>query len=424
MNDVCLYIPCYNSEKTIRLSIEAVLQQSYPLKEVLVIDDCSSDRSAEIVSSYPVKLIRLESNSGLASVRNTAINSLKSEYVASVDADCVPEKDWLKLMMRRFEGKETAGVGGKLVERNQSSFADIWRSVHMKQHWDGAGNNPGFLFGSNTVFKKEALVNIGGYNEILRNNYEDVDICNRLVKAGYSYSYEPQAIAHHYKQDDACSVLNNFWRWYFPYNQRQGFYSSEEKLLLKVKDNLGLANRFIGEDSAAGRPELLYLDFLLALHHSLKDLEYMFICRSSSYPDPLPSTYWLSLVDLTFACHFKGRPENSLLTFLPGSNAFVQNCLALHLISGGSLKKEFKSGSFIRLLYKHLLFSLDTFEDDAFLDALANLACRHGDWRLLFQAKHPFLNSLFLEYFFNAFNNWIWNLKPFIQGIESSAQKF
>ncbi|MFA6217645.1 MAG: glycosyltransferase family 2 protein [Candidatus Omnitrophota bacterium] len=423
MNDVCLYIPCYNSEKTIRLSLEAVLKQSYPLKEVLVIDDCSSDKSVEIVSSYPVKLLRLDTNSGLASVRNIAIHTLKSEYVASVDADCVPEKDWLKYSMRRFDRKGIAGVGGKLVERNQSSLADIWRSVHMKQHWDGAGNNPEFLFGSNTVFKKETLVNIGGYNEILRNNYEDVDICNRLEKAGYSYVYEPEAIAYHYKQDDACSVLNNFWRWYFPYNQSQGFYSGEEKLLLKVKDNLGLANRFIGEDAAAGRQELLYLDFLLAFHHSLKDLEYMFICQSSSYPDSLPSTYWLSLVDLTFACHVN-LPGKDLLTFLPESNAFVQNCLALNLILGGLLKKEFKSDNFNRLLFKHLLFSLDTFDDDAFLDAMANLVNYHTDWRLLFQAKHPYLNSLFLEHFINVFNNWIWNLKPCIKGIESSAQKF
>jgi glycosyltransferase involved in cell wall biosynthesis len=423
MKEVCLYIPCYNAEKTIGMSIEAALKQSYPLKDILVIDDCSSDKSAEVASSYPVKLLRLDNNAGLASVRNTAIHNLSSEYIASIDADCAPEKDWLKHIMRNFGRKEVAGAGGKLVERNQSGFADIWRGVHMKQHWDGSGDKPAFLFGSNTVFKKEALVNVGGYNEILKNNYEDVDICGRLAMAGYSFTYEPQALAYHCKQDDACSVLNNFWRWYFPYHQSRGFYSSEEKLLLKVKDNLGLANRFISEDTSAGRTELLYLDFLLAFHHSLKDLEYMLFCRHSSYPDVLPSTCWLSLVDLTFGYHLN-RPGDDLLTLLPESSAFAQNCLALTLLSGDVLKKEVKSGDFIRRLYKHLLLSLGAFEDDAFLDALEKLVMNHTDWRLLFKAKHPYLNSLFLENFFDSLDSWIGNLKPCVKGIELSAQKF
>jgi GT2 family glycosyltransferase len=176
--------------------------------------------------------------------------------------------------MERFDSSRIVGVGGKLLETYTSSVFDLWRSVHMKQYWEDREVTPPFLFGSNVVFRREALINIGLYNEAYKNNYEDVDICNRLKEKGYVLIYEPKAIAHHLRTDDICSILNSYWEWNSAYYQKKGYYSNSENFISKLQDNLGLANRYIEEDIAFERYQLLYLDFLLAIHHSLKDFEY------------------------------------------------------------------------------------------------------------------------------------------------------
>ena len=88
---VSLYIPCYNGEEHIAACIEGVLNQFRKPDEIFVIDDGSTDRTAEIAENYPqVTVIRHEENKGLAAARNSAIAASTGDYVASLDADCGP----------------------------------------------------------------------------------------------------------------------------------------------------------------------------------------------------------------------------------------------------------------------------------------------------------------------------------------------
>lgn len=318
---VGLYIPCFNAEETIQSCLEAVFKQAYPIKEVVVVDDGSTDRTIEIVSKYPVKIIRHTNNKGLAFARNTAIKNINTEFIASLDADCLPDSDWLKQLMKRFDSPKIAGVGGRLLEIYSSSVFDLWRAVHMKQYWGDKETNPPFLFGSNTIFRKKALINIGFYNENYKNNYEDVDISNRLKKTGYVLLYEPKAIAHHLRNDDICSILNSYWRWNSGYYQKKRYYSNLKSFVFKVKDNIGLANRYIEEDIVSKRYQLLYLDFLLALHHSLRDFEY-FISQNNQknlyITDSSLSYFWLALLDLTFFYHLNSKKKESIYSNAEG----------------------------------------------------------------------------------------------------------
>ena len=233
MQEVSLYIPCFNAAETIHLCLEAVFKQKYPLKGVLVVDDGSTDETVDIAAKYPVKIIRHKKNNGLAIARNTAIKNIKTGFIASLDADCQPESDWLKNLMKRFSSAKIVGVGGKLLETYASSVFDLWRSVHMKQYWEDKNTMPPFLFGSNTIFRKKALMDIGLYNENYKNNYEDVDICGRFKKAGYTLIYEPKAIAHHLKNDNICSILDTYWRWNLGYYQKKRYYSNQKRFIFK-----------------------------------------------------------------------------------------------------------------------------------------------------------------------------------------------
>ena len=211
---VSLYIPCYNAEKYIGECLEGVLKQTYPIDEILIIDDGSNDTTVSIVSKYPVRVIHHTKNMGLAASRNTAFKEAKNEFVAALDADCVPRPDWLENLMKNFIDDTIAGAGGMLVEKYIVNSADKWREVHMSQHW---GNNiiedPPFLNGCNTIFKKAAIEAIGLYNTFYRNNYEDVDISNRLSKVEYRLIYNPDAIVEHLRKDTIKSALKMFWHW-------------------------------------------------------------------------------------------------------------------------------------------------------------------------------------------------------------------
>lgn len=96
---VSVITPAYNAERFIRGTIESVQAQTYTNWEMLIVDDCSTDYTVEIVKEYIEKdsrihLIELEQNSGSAIARNTAMDYAKGKYLAFLDSDdlWLPEK--------------------------------------------------------------------------------------------------------------------------------------------------------------------------------------------------------------------------------------------------------------------------------------------------------------------------------------------
>ena len=428
MSEVSVYIPCFNATETIQSCLEAVLRQTYLIKEILVIDDGSTDETTKIVSGYSVRLIRHMNNQGLAAARNTALKNINTEFVASLDADCIPEPNWLERLMKRFNSAKIVGVGGKVSETYVSSPFDLWRSVHMKQYWEEEAK-PVFLFGSNTVFRKKTIVEVGLYDKNFKNNYEDVDISHRLKKLGYTLVYEPKAIVHHLRSDDIRSILNIHWNWNLDYYKQKGFYSNSKSLILKLKDNIGTANRYIEEDFASKRYQILFLDFLLALHHSLRDFEYFFFRNNQEDLDTLNSHllyHWLALLDLTFFYHFNSG-KNNLSTFVPKSPPFLQNFFALNLILGRHIQEKFRNKDFQKILYKHLLLSVYKIHDTCLLDKLSNLVELHQDWSGLLKKKQPNLTVSFLKNLSLNFQKWLevpmFRFPEVIHMIEISAEK-
>lgn len=113
---ISAYVPCYNAERYLKQTLLALSAQSHPPDEILVIDDGSSDQSAEIARQFPVRLIQHQRNRGLAAARNTAIQCAQHEFLAAVDADVVIEPEWLGCLFADINTDESiAGVGGRLV---------------------------------------------------------------------------------------------------------------------------------------------------------------------------------------------------------------------------------------------------------------------------------------------------------------------
>ena len=274
---VSLYIPCYNAGKYIDRCLAGAKAQTYPVAELLVIDDGSTDDTVSRAAKYGVKIISHGNNRGLAEARNTAIMSASGDFLASLDADCVAAPEWLERLVGAFFREDVVGVGGKLVESCNKSIADRWRAVYMRQNWpDGEGKEPRFLFGSNNVFRRSALIEVGMYNTAYRTNGEDYDMSVRLKDRGYHFAYEHAAIAQHLRTDTVRSVLDTHWRWTFI--GTTGTNRSPVtlyNLLCKTYDNLVYLFRdMLWNDIKNGRPGFIPLDILSWFHHIYYDAAY------------------------------------------------------------------------------------------------------------------------------------------------------
>ena len=210
---VSVAIPCYNGATYLAQTIESLLVQSYPADEILVIDDGSTDGSAEIIRRYPVRLVQHEQNKGLAAARNTAIATTTGDVLAFIDVDAFADPDWLKVLLGGYDDPQVGGVGGQGVESNIRSLADRWRQVHANQSYGNVPKDVEYLYGLCMSFRLSALRGVGGFNVAFRTNGEDVDIGLRLNARGFRLRYLPDAKVYHQRTDDELSLRHTMEAW-------------------------------------------------------------------------------------------------------------------------------------------------------------------------------------------------------------------
>ncbi|MBU1863435.1 MAG: glycosyltransferase [Candidatus Omnitrophica bacterium] len=290
MKKVSLYIPCFNVENYIGQCLESVLNQSYQIDEIMVIDDGSTDKTVDIVSHYNVKIIRHQHNKGIAATRNTAFKIAKNDFVAALDADCSASKHWLETLMNSFTDRTIAGVGGALLEKGTASHADRWRAVHMIQNWGtNIVHDPPFLFGSNTLFIKSFVLRAGAYNTFFKINSEDIDLSSRMKAQGYNLLYNPNAAVNHLRNDTTTSVLLSFWHWN---RLRYINLNSMHSITRYIATYIGKSSYFINtiihplqHDIKNKYYSLLFIDILLIFYYPLLNIccFILFILRSTAW---------------------------------------------------------------------------------------------------------------------------------------------
>lgn len=202
---ISVLIPCYNQEQYIEHTIQAVVDQTRPADEIIVVDDGSTDRSAEILGQLPVQVIRHECNRGLSQARNTALLAAQGEIVLYIDSDAYADRNLIEVLLKAYGANpdpRLAGIGGRGIEANNQSAPDRWRSVHAAQNY---GNGPrkqvDFIYGLCMSFQRSILLEVGGFDPFFVSNAEDVNIGWRLTRASYTLVYEPRAIVYHQRSD-------------------------------------------------------------------------------------------------------------------------------------------------------------------------------------------------------------------------------
>ncbi|MBD3107627.1 glycosyltransferase family 2 protein [Bacillus sp. AGMB 02131] len=135
---VSIITPVYNSEKYIGETIKSVLAQTYPNWEMLIADDCSTDRTAKVIDGFKdsrIKYFRLEKNAGAAVARNKALEKAQGSYIAFLDADDMwkPNKleNQLNFMIENNIGFSFTGY--EIVRENQNKIIRVPSKLNYSQ---------------------------------------------------------------------------------------------------------------------------------------------------------------------------------------------------------------------------------------------------------------------------------------------------
>ncbi|MGH3146372.1 MAG: glycosyltransferase [Rubrobacter sp.] len=199
----------YQAEETLQECLRSLMDLSYPDYEVLVVDDGSTDATAELACAFPVRLLS-ERRLGISGARNLGLSHASGEVVAYIDADAQADEDWLTYLVVALETPGTAGAGGpNLPPPEDPPVAQcVARApggpIHVLLDNEHAEHVPG----CNMAFWRESLVEIGGFDPVYRAAGDDVDVCWKLQDLGYGIRFHAAAIVWHHPRDR----IMDFWR--------------------------------------------------------------------------------------------------------------------------------------------------------------------------------------------------------------------
>ena len=218
---ISVVVCSYNGSQTIRECLESLQKVEYPNFEVIVVNDGSTDTLAEITGEYAFRLISTP-NRGLSSARNTGMLAATGEIVAYVDDDAYPDPHWLQYLAHSFTTTDHAGIGGpnippkgdgiiaESVANAPGGPAHVLISDQIAEH----------IPGCNMAFRRDALLEVGGFDSVFRAAGDDVDLCWKIQAAGKTIGFHPSAIVWHHRRNS----VKAYWK------QQKGYGKAEALL--------------------------------------------------------------------------------------------------------------------------------------------------------------------------------------------------
>lgn len=229
---VSVVICAYNAERTMRRCLESLRRLDYPNFEVIIVDDGSADATAQIAAEFPeFRLIR-QPNKGLSVARNVGMQAALGELVAYTDSDCVVDPHWLSFMIRSIiEGSFDACGGPNYAPHEEGWVAGcVAASPGAPCHVLIGADRAEHLAGCNMVFRKAALEAAGGFDPQFTAAGDDVDVCWRLMDAGYVLGYCPSAFVWHFRRNTIKAY----------YGQQRGYGKAEAALYFKYPERFNV----------------------------------------------------------------------------------------------------------------------------------------------------------------------------------------
>ncbi len=284
---ISILVPAHNEQVGIEKAVRSLAGSRYPAEfEVIVVDDGSTDRTAEIVEGLGLPNVRLlrQANAGKAAALNRALAASRHDIIVTVDGDTIFEPETLLYLVQRFREPDVGAISGNTKVGNRTGVIGRWQHIEYvmgfnldRRMYEILGSTP-TVPGAIGAFRRRALADIGGVSGATL--AEDTDITIDIGRAGWNVVYEGRARAWTEAPSTIRGLYRQRSRW--AYGTIQSMWKHREALWRRDEGKIG--TRAI--------PYLTVFQVILPLAAPLIDL---FAIYSIIFLDPWPILgFWLA----------------------------------------------------------------------------------------------------------------------------------
>jgi glycosyltransferase involved in cell wall biosynthesis len=217
---VSVIVPTFNGALRIGKCLTALLEQKSGIAtEIVVVNDGSTDNTADVVLRCPgVRLVN-QAHAGPAAARNRGVLESKGAIILFTDDDCVPQSDWLNAMLAPFHDPEVVGAKGTYRTTQRSLIARFVQIEYEdRYHRMTRYADIDFIDTYSAAFRRDRFLEAEGYDTSFPTACaEDVDLSYRMSVRGWKMKFAPAAVVYHTHPDTLSGYLKKkykfaFWR--------------------------------------------------------------------------------------------------------------------------------------------------------------------------------------------------------------------
>ncbi len=214
---ISVVIAVYNGEDFLKNSLPAITESADAETEIILVNDGSTDKSAEIGKRFEVRIINCKQRSGAAKARNIGVEQANGEIILFVDADVVVQSDTIEKVRRIFsENPQVSAVFGSYDDQpGEPDFFSQYRNLmHHFFHQQAGSESQTFWSGLGAI-NKNVFLEAGGFDveKFKIPSVEDIELGYRLRSRGQQILLVPHLQAKHLKKWTFYSILRtDFWQ--------------------------------------------------------------------------------------------------------------------------------------------------------------------------------------------------------------------
>lgn len=211
---VSVIVPVYNGETSIASCIEAINSSDYRPIELIVVDDCSTDGSVDIIRELPCRLISLPERAGPGRARNAGAFAAKGDILFFTDADCIVFRDTISKAVKAYERHgPLAVIGGTYSDKAfDPGFFSEFQSMFVSYHETRSVSSPDYVATHAMMLDAQTFRKRGGFRERFLPILEDVEFSHRVRDNGISLFISPGVRMRHQFDFSLSGSLRNAFR--------------------------------------------------------------------------------------------------------------------------------------------------------------------------------------------------------------------